>query len=135
VRARIGRSVGALAAGFVVAVVLSLGTDVVLHAVGLFPTLGTPMADRLLLLATGYRTLYGLVSAYVVARLAPDRPLQHALVGGGIGMALATLGAVATWNKGLGPHWYPVALVVLALPPAWLGGWIRVAQLKARRPS
>ena len=37
-------------------------------------------------------------------------------------MAGALVGAVATWNAGLGPHWYPIALVVLALPQAWLGG-------------
>ncbi len=36
-------------------------------------------------------------------------------------MVLATIGAVATWNKNLGPRWYPVALVVGALPTAWVG--------------
>ena len=46
----------------------------------------------------------------------------------------STAGAVVTWNKGpvFGPHWYPVALVVLAIPTAWAGGKIRLAQLRAR---
>ena len=39
-----------------------------------------------------------------------------------IGVGLATAGAVATWNQGLGPHWYPLSLVVTALPSAWVGG-------------
>ena len=38
-------------------------------------------------------------------------------------MALATAGAIATWNAGpaFGPHWYPLALIALALPQTWLG--------------
>ena len=130
---RIGRSVLALFAGFVVAVVLSLGTDVGLHAAGIFPVLSEPnFSDRLLLLATAYRTLYSIVSSYVTARLAPYAPMQHALFGGFLGLILSTVGAVATWNRGLGPHWYPVALVALAMPTAWLGGAIRVRQLQAQ---
>jgi hypothetical protein len=31
---------------------------------------------------------------------------------------------VATWNMGLGPRWYPIALVVLAIPQCWAGGKI-----------
>jgi hypothetical protein len=52
-------------------------------------------------------------------------------VGGFVGLALSTFGAAATWNKGpaFGPHWYPLALIVLALPTAWIGGKLRVMQL------
>jgi len=121
---RLGRSIGALAAGFVAVVVLSLGTDVVLHAVGIFPPLGQPVSDPLLALATVYRTIFGIVGGYITARLAPYRPMQHALAGGLVGVVLSSVGAVATWNAGpaFGPHWYPVALIVLAMPCAWAGG-------------
>jgi hypothetical protein len=119
---RIGRSIGALLAGFAVTVVLSIGTDLGLQAAGLFPALGQPMSNNLLFLATAYRTLYGIVSGYIVARLAPHHPIQHALFGGLVGLVLSIIGAVATWNRGLGPHWYPLALIALALPPAWIGG-------------
>jgi hypothetical protein len=131
---RIGRSIGALLAGFVAVVVLSLGTDFALHATGVFPALGQRMSDALFILATAYRTLYGVVGSYVTAQFAPDRPVGHALVGGLIGVALSTLGAVVTWNKDLGPHWYPLALIVTAMPTAWLGGKLRVMQLPADRP-
>jgi hypothetical protein len=47
--------------------------------------------------------------------------MRHALIGGCIGVALATVGAVATWNRNLGPHWYSVALIVFGLPQSWLG--------------
>ena len=131
---RIGRSILALLAGFVVVVVLSLGTDLALHAAGIFPALGQTMSNGLFALATIYRTLYGVVGSYVTARVAPDRPMGHALVGGLIGLALSILGAVVTWNKDLGPHWYPLALIATAMPGAWLGGKLRVMQLSSNRP-
>ena len=129
---RIGKSVAALIAGFVVNVVLSLGTDLAFHAVGMLPALGQPMNDLQSAAACTYRTLYGVISSYVVARLAPYAPLGHALVGAGIGMVLATAGAIATWNQALGPHWYPLSLIVLALPTGWLGGKLRVMQMRRR---
>lgn len=125
----IGRSILALFAGFVAGVVLSLGTDLGLHAVGLWPSLGQPMSAQLLLFATVYRTTYGIISAYIVARLAPSRPLGHALIGGAIGTVLSIAGAAVTWNRGFGPHWYPVALIFVALPAALVGGRLRLTQL------
>ena len=129
----IGRSIGAVLAGMAVGIVLSLGTDVALHAAHVFPPWGQSMVgfDRALLLATVYRTLYGVLSTYITACLALSRPMLHALTGGFIGFAVSIVGAVVTWNKGpaFGPHWYPVALVVLAMPMAWAGGKLRVMQL------
>jgi hypothetical protein len=118
------RSLGAVFAGFLVVVALSLGTDMTLHATGVFPPWGTPMSDALFLLATAYRTLYAVVGSYVTARLAPNRPMKHALAGGVVGLVLSIVGAVATWDRGpdFGPHWYPLALVATAMPCAWAGG-------------
>jgi len=127
---RILRSIGALLAGFVLVVVLSIGTDVALRATGAFPPLGQPMAEALFLLATAYRTLFAVAGSYLTARLAPHHPMAHALAGGAVGLALSIVGAVTTWDRGpdFGPHWYPLALVATALPCAWTGG-----RLAARR--
>ncbi len=133
---RIGQSIVAVLAGMVVGVALTLGTDVVLHKIGVFPPWGASMVgyDEALLLATLYRTVYGVLSSYITAWLAPNRPMQHALVGGFIGLVVSIVGAAVTWNKGpaLGPHWYPLALIVLALPTAWAGAKFRLMQLPAR---
>jgi|SRR5690348_5630279 len=131
---RIARSVIAILAGAVVGIVLSLGTDIALHLSGFFPPLGERAPDGALMAATVYRTAYGVLASYVTARLAPDRPMQHALLLGALGMAVSTLGALATWNRGpaFGPHWYPVALIVLALPSAWVGGRLCVSRLQAK---
>jgi hypothetical protein len=127
---RLGRSIAALLAGFGVNLALTLPTDFGLHAVGVFPALGQPMNDSQSALATAYRALYSVISSYAVARFAPYRPMEHALIGAAIGMSLATLGAVATWNQGLGPRWYSLALIVLALPTGWLGGKLRLMQMQ-----
>ncbi|MGE5206186.1 MAG: hypothetical protein ACM3PW_11250, partial [Chlamydiota bacterium] len=65
---RLGQSVWAVLAGFLAVVVLSLGTDVVLHLLNIFPPLGQRMADRLFVWATIYRTAYGIVGSYLTAR-------------------------------------------------------------------
>jgi hypothetical protein len=120
----------------VVGIILTLGTDIALHLIGVFPPLGQSMVgfDGALLLATAYRTIYGVAGSYIIARLAPDRPMQHALAGGFVGLVVSIVGAAVTWNKGpaFGPHWYPLALIVLAMPQAWVGGKLRLMQLRAR---
>ena len=132
----IPRSIGAIFAGFAFVLIVTLVTDQLLHVTRVFPPWGASMAgyDAALLLATAYRIVYGIAGSYVTARLAPDRPMQHALLGGFIGLALSIVGAAVTWNGGpaFGPHWYPLALVVTALPTAWAGGKLRLMQLRAR---
>jgi len=119
---RIGRSIFAVVIGILVGIVLSVGTDLGLHAIGVVPSLAERWPDQLLILATAYRTLYGVIASYIVARLAPRRPLLHALIGGFLGLFVNAAAAIATWNTSPGPHWYPLALAVLSVPPAWLGG-------------
>jgi len=127
---RFGRSVWAIFAGFLFVVILSIATDAVFHKLNVFPPLGEYTTDKPLALATFYRMIYGVMGSYITARLAPNRPMFHALLGGFIGILLGILGAAVTWNKNLGPHWYPIALVLLALPQSWLG-----AKLFLRRAS
>jgi hypothetical protein len=90
------------------------------------------MAASLFVWATTYRIVYGVFGGYIAARLAPDRPMQHTLALGVVGLVLSAAGAVATWNAGpeFGPRWYPLALVATALPCAWMGGKLRDLQLR-----
>ena len=128
---QIPRSILAVVAGALTGIVLSVGTDFLLHAAGWMPAPGQPASTALLAAATTYRTLYGVLGAYLTARLAPYRPLRHVLVLGALGLLANLSGAIVTWNKGpaYGPHWYPLTLIVLALPTAWLGGWLFTCNL------
>ena len=118
------RSVGAVLAGLLVVIIITTATDALLHATGIFPPWGKPMSDSLFVLTFAYRVVYGIVGGYITARLAPDQPIKHALLLGVIGFVLSLAGAAATWNRGpeFGPKWYPLVLIVIAIPTAWLGG-------------
>lgn len=74
------------------------------------------------LLALAYRIVYTVVGGYITARFAPHNPMRHALALGVVGLVAGAAGAIATIPMGLGPSWYPVALVIIALPCTWLGG-------------
>ena len=101
-----GRSIVAVAAGFFVTALLSLGTDVVMHATGVFPPWLEPMAGQLFVVATAYRIVFTVVGGYVTAALAPWQPMRHVMILGAIGTVVAAIGAAATWNAGpaLGPR-------------------------------
>jgi len=121
------KSAGALLLGFIVIVGLSLGTDQVLHSLGVYPPWGVPMTGTpLLLLALAYRSAYCVLGCYLAARFAPRHPMQHALTLGGVGFILSGLGAIgaATSDVDLGPLWYPVALTLTTPFFAWLGGYL-----------
>lgn len=120
---RLWRSVGAVFFGFLAVAVLSLGTDQVMHVLEVYPPWGQPMNDTNdNLLALVYRCVYGVVGSYITARFAPHSPMRHVWVGGFIGFAISTAGAIATIPMNLGPAWFPISLALTALPCAWLGG-------------
>lgn len=126
---QLGRSVLSVFLGFLVVVVLSLGTDQVMHVLNVYPPWNEPMnevSDNLLALT--YRSVYGVIGSYVTARFAPYSPMLHVWIGAGIGFVLSLLGVVVAMNSNLGPIWYPVALAVTALPCAWLGGILYLRQ-------
>ncbi|MGH7741105.1 MAG: hypothetical protein ACRENS_03695 [Candidatus Eiseniibacteriota bacterium] len=106
---------------------LSTATDALLHGSGVFPPPGAPMSTALWVLALAYRTAFGVLGGFLAARLAPERPMAHAVVLGAIGVALSLAGTIATWHEGsgFGPKWYPISLVAIALPASWAGGKLR----------
>jgi len=120
---RLWQSTGAIVAGFFAVVVLSLGTDQLLHVLDVYPPWGQPMYDAgLCLLALSYRIVYTVLGSYIAAKLAPRAPMRHAMILGLIGLGVGTAGAIATIPMQLSPAWYPIAIAVTALPCAWLGG-------------
>ena len=116
------KSIWAVVAGVLFIIVVTTLVDIVLHAAHLFPPMNQRINDALALLATCYRIVISVAGAWLTARLAPQEPMKHALILGTVGVVLGLVGVVATWNLGLGPRWYPIALVVLAIPQCWAGG-------------
>lgn len=125
------RSIWAVVAGVLFIVIVSTLVDLVLHAAGVFPP-DQPLTDALALLATSYRIVISIGGAWLTAWLAPSRPMKHALILGVVGTILGLIGVAVTWNLGLGPRWYAIALAVLAIPQCWAGGKIYALQSRRR---
>lgn len=99
------------------------------------PTVTTSKSEKSLCnlasyaLAVAYRTALTVAGCALAARLAFARPMRTAMILGAVGFVVSLLGVgVALSKPELGPLWYPVALALVALPCAWLGG-----KLGARR--
>lgn len=114
------RSIGAVFAGMAVIFALSLGTDAILHAAGIYPPWGQIMSDPLFAVSTAYRIAYGILGCYIAGRLAPSRPMAHATALGAFGLFFSTAGAMAMGD--MGPRWYALAIIAINFPCTWIGG-------------
>ncbi|HVE79536.1 MAG TPA: hypothetical protein VNA89_11765 [Gemmatimonadaceae bacterium] len=116
------RSILAVAAGFLVTVLLAVGSDYLLMAAmpGAFSPDGRVERTSLLLFALAYGALFAVAGAYVTGRLAPGRPVTHALILGAIALALSIVVSASRWDNA--PAWYNLAALAVILPAAWAGG-------------
>lgn len=121
------KSIGAVIAGLAALVILSMTTDSILERTGVMKT--EPFDENpvwLIAIIIAYRTVFNTLGCYLAARLAPGKPMKHAIILGIICFVLTIAGAIAMWH--LPPHWYPISLAILTLPAAWLGGKMAIKQ-------
>lgn len=123
------RSAVAVATGFIVIGVLAFGTDALVRAQipSAYESSGRMESVAWLLFTQAYVFLYATIGCWLAARLAPDRPMRHALLLGWLGLAFNVVGSAAQWSTV--PVWYHVVALALVMPAAWLGGRIRERQL------
>jgi hypothetical protein len=67
----IGQSIGVVRSGIVAGILITIGTDMVVHAIAVVPPWDQPIGDKPL--AKAYRTVYGVAGSYAGERHAPDR--------------------------------------------------------------
>jgi hypothetical protein len=130
------KSIGSILAGFIAVIILSIGTDMILVKAAVFPPQNE--ADSylwwMLLTALIYRCIYTAAGGYITALLAPSKPMIHSLILGFIGIVSAVAGLVINWHKITSPTlWYPVLLVILALPCVWLGAKLKSNQRRVSK--
>lgn len=122
------KSIGAILAGFVFVVIISVLTDLILENTGLMKQPFDLNSSRFIIFVIFYRCFYGTIGSFLTAKLAPNRPMRHSMIGGSIGFVISMIGAIAMWDKP--PHWYAISLIVTTLPCAWLGGQIFLSKTK-----
>jgi hypothetical protein len=124
-----GRSILAVVVGFIVIGVLAIGTDAVVRTTvpQIFSATGRVDSVPWLALMQAYVFVYAVFGCWLTARLAPNRPMRHAIVLGLLGLAFNLVGTTLMWAQA--PAWYHLVALVLVMPAAWLGGRIRERQL------
>ena len=124
------RSILALVAGYVVLSILTTATVFVLAQI--FPASASPENLGWVVFNVIYGAVFVVIGGYIVAALAPMRPMRH-VIGLGIAMALlSVIYAFAVANAPADtavypqPGWYYPLLAALAIPSIVLGGWLRI---------
>lgn len=123
------RSTVAVVVGFLFTGVAIILTTNALH--GAMPVAYPPAPARIdalswLAIETGIVAIFAVAGCWLTARLAPARPMRHALISGAIAFAMSIPQTMTAWEQR--PAWYNLLNLMLVLPLAWLGGRIRTAQ-------
>lgn len=123
------RSIAAIVAGVLAILFAAKIVDVTLFSLHVYR--GTTFDERTALIALSHRVVLTIAGGWLTARLAPGKPIRHALILGAVNTALNLFGT-ADWDQNYGPIWFPLSLAVSAIPACWLGGllWVR-----SRRPA
>ncbi|ABG59587.1 hypothetical protein [Cytophaga hutchinsonii] len=115
------KSIGAILAGFITGAALSMAADFIMEKTGMMSMQHFKQSSpAILLLVIGYRFVFNVLGCYLAARLAPGKPMKHALIIGVIGTVLSIVGTVAMWDMAI--PFYNITIIVMSLPSAWLGG-------------
>lgn len=114
----------AVIAGLAFTIAIAVGLDFVMHNTGVFSYDSSEMTTSDWLVAMSYRLVGAVIGGWITAKLAQSRPLFFAIVLGIIGTVIGLAGLLVAWqaSPALGPLWYPLVLVVTAIPCTWLGG-------------
>jgi uncharacterized membrane protein len=97
--------------------------------IGIFPPQNDPDAYTwwILLIALIYRTIFTVAGGFITALLAPGRQMLHAVILGIIGFIFGLLGLIVNWGRmPESTLWYPVLLVILAIPSVLLGAKLKL---------
>ena len=126
------RSILAIVVGFVLIGVLSFGMGVVVRN-WMPEAFSTGQVDdpMILSLTLGYIFIFIIMGCYLTGRLAPQKPMTHALILGVLELILIIVGTMSHWD--MAPTWYHAAALLMVMPAAWLGG--RQAEIKERQIS
>jgi hypothetical protein len=116
------KSIGVLLLAFVVNGLLSAVTDFILESIGVLPDPSKGLFETwALLLVLFYRGAYAIFTGYLIARLAPSKPMLHALILGVIGTMIVLLAMTNPTVAEKAPMWYGYTLAAITIPCMMFG--------------
>src|SRR5690349_1671498 len=122
------QSIIAVVVGFVVTGALIFGTTAAATAAmpGAFDARQAPTTTGMLLFMHVYVAIYATLGCWLAARLAPSRPMLHAMIVGALGVAVNAANA-NIWD--LYPWWSNVISLASPIILARIAGTIREGQI------
>lgn len=115
------KSIGAIVAGFALGAILSIGMDFLFDKLGIMSMENFKQtSSSIICTVITYRFAFNVVGCYLAAKLAPYKPMKHVIIIGISGTVLSLLGAFTMWDKAI--PFYNIAIILIALPSAWIGG-------------
>lgn len=116
------KSIGVIILAFVVNALLTVLTDFLLERIGVLPNPEKGLFETwAILLCLFYRAVYGVLAGFIIARLAPDKPMLQALILGVVGVAVTLLSVSNPEFAQKSKLWFGYALAAITIPCLWLG--------------
>lgn len=121
-RNSIFKSIGVILLAFVVIALLSTLTDFLLESIGVLPNPQKGLFEKwAILLVLFYRGIYTIFAGYIVAKLAPTKPVLHAIILGIIGSLITVIAVCSPSFSGKAPLWFGFTLAAITIPCLWVG--------------
>lgn len=125
------KSIGVVLLGLLLPAILATIVDTVLEKGGVFPSVEHQKQYGfnvvwMNILALAYRFGFSALGGFLVAKLAPSKPMRHVVILGTIGTVIAIVANIAAAKMpetaNVLPIWFSVVMVLMAFPAVWLGG-------------
>jgi len=116
------KSIGVILLAFIVVALLSTLTDFLLESIGVLPNPQKGLFVKwAILLVLFYRGVFTIFGGFIVAKLAPNKPMLHAIILGTIGTLITVIATVSPSLSNKAPLWYGLTLAAITIPCLWLG--------------
>ena len=116
------KSIGVILLAFVVIALLSTLTDFLLESIGVLPNPQKGLFVKwAILLVLFYRGVFTIFGGFIVAKLAPNKPMLHAIIPGIIGTLITVIAVSSPSFSEKAPLWFGFTLAAITIPCIWLG--------------
>ena len=125
------KSVGVVLLAFVGSALLSVITDFVLESIGILPDPKNGLFETwAIIIVLIYRGAYTILAGFVVGKLAPNKPMLHAIILGVIGTVITLLAISNPEFAQKSKLWFGYTLAAISIPCLWLGVKIQQSWIK-----
>jgi len=116
------KSIGVILLAFAVIALLSMLTDFLLESIGALPNPQKGLFEKwAIFLVLFYRGVYTIFAGFIVAKLAPTKPMLHAIILGIIGTLITVIAVSSPSFSEKAPLWFGFTLAAITIPCLWLG--------------